>query len=85
MALIAQPSNFTMDNITQSLASSIGQMEQQLTAELTEISENPYPSEQDLIIFEANLDTWSIISGLETSIIKSYTETEKNIVTNIGS
>lgn len=85
MAFFAAPSNFTFETVTNTLGNSIGQMEQQMYAQLSELENNPNPSEQDMVIFQTNMQLWSNLINMESSIIKVYGDTMKQIVTNMGS
>ena len=85
MAFYSPPSNFTFESITDTLGSSIGQMEQQMYSQMSELENNPNPSEQDLVIFQTNMQLWSNLINMESSIIKVYGDTMKTIVTNMGS
>ncbi len=85
MAFYAPPSSFTFETVTDTLGNSIGQIEQQLYAQLSELENNPNPSEQDIVVFQANMQLWSNLINMESSIIKVYGDTMKQVVTNMGS
>ncbi|MBP9742970.1 MAG: hypothetical protein KBD37_06405 [Burkholderiales bacterium] len=85
MAFYAPPSNFSFETVTNTFGNSIGGMEQQMYSQLSDLENNPNPSEQDLEIFQANMSLWSNLINMESSIIKVYGDTMKNVVTNMGS
>ncbi len=85
MAFYAPPSNFTFESITDTVGNSIGQIEEQMYAQMAELENNPNPSEQDMIIFQTNMQLWSNLINMESSIIKVYGDTMKTVVTNMGS
>ncbi|MDQ5921066.1 MAG: Type secretion needle MxiH, YscF, SsaG, EprI, PscF, EscF [Pseudomonadota bacterium] len=85
MAFYAPPSNFTFETVTNTMGNSIGGMEEQMYSQLADLENNPNPSEQDLEVFQANMQIWSNLINMESSIIKVYGDTMKNVVTNMGS
>jgi hypothetical protein len=52
---------------------------------LDSLQNNPNPSQQDLIIFQANMQLWSNMISMESSITKVYGDTMKQVVNNMGS
>jgi type III secretion apparatus needle protein len=85
MALFNPNSNFTLASITNQLGGALAQQEQQLNMQLTELQNSPNPSQQDLVVFQANLQLWTNLLQLESSIIKIYGDTMKQVVNNAGS
>ncbi|MFN8770729.1 MAG: EscF/YscF/HrpA family type III secretion system needle major subunit [Neisseriaceae bacterium] len=79
-----QSSNFTLQDVTIQIGNALQQQEQDLTLQLQQLQSQPNASEQQLAIFQANLTTWSSLLNMESSIIKTYGDTMKQIVTNMG-
>jgi hypothetical protein len=79
-----QSSNFTLQDVKIQIGNALQQQEQDLTLQLQQLQSQPNASEQQLAIFQANLTTWSSLLNMESSIIKTYGDTMKQIVTNMG-
>lgn len=85
MATYAMYSAFTMETVGQACGDGIAQLEQSLSASLTQIQNNPNPSMSQLATFQANLQLWSGMIQMESSIVKNYGDTMKQVVSNMGS
>jgi hypothetical protein len=85
MSLFNPYSTFTLDSITNNLGGAIAQQENVLNEQLQQLQNDPNPSLQAMTIFQARLQMWANQLQLESSIIKIYGDTMKQIVTNAGS
>ncbi|MCE2705582.1 MAG: EscF/YscF/HrpA family type III secretion system needle major subunit [Proteobacteria bacterium] len=85
MALVSQTSMFNLDTVTSQMGSAVQSQEGQMAVTLNSLQNNPNPSQQDLIIFQANMQLWSNMISMESSITKVYGDTMKQVVNNMGS
>lgn len=85
MSLPMFASNFTLDSVTTQLGNALQPEEMNLNAELQQLQSNPNPSQQDLVIFQATMQIWTNLIQMESSIVKVYGDTMKQVVTNMGS
>ena len=85
MALVSQTSMFNLDTLTSQMGSAVQSQEGQMAVTLDSLQNNPNPSQQDLIIFQANMQLWSNMISMESSITKVYGDTMKQVVNNMGS
>jgi hypothetical protein len=85
MALVSQTSMFNLDTVTSQMGSAVQSQEGQMAVTLDSLQNNPNPSQQDLIIFQANMQLWSNMISMESSITKVYGDTMKQVVNNMGS
>ena len=84
MSFYVPYSMFNLENVTNVLGSGVSQIEQQMEQQLSQLNSNPNPSPQALASFQAILQIWSSMINMESSIIKTYGDTMKQVVTNMG-
>jgi type III secretion apparatus needle protein len=85
MPLFTPNSNFTLGNITSMLGNALFGQEQAMYAQLAQLQSNPNPSQQQLVVFQANMQIWAAMIELESSIVKTFGDAMKQVVTNMGS
>lgn len=81
----ANQSAFTLNNVVNDMSSSTNQLEGQMNGMLEQIQNNPNPSQGQLLQFQAVLQIWTSLINMESSIIKVYGDTMKQVVSNMGS
>lgn len=84
MPFFTPASNCTLTEITNSMGGAINQQESQITSTLSQIQNNPDVSPSQLVVFQANLQLWSNLIQMESSIVKVYGDTMKQVVNNMG-
>lgn len=86
MAVMVPFSSFDLVNVVGSMNGGISQQENTLNGQLQQISQNPAAvSPAQLAVFQANLQVWATVVQMESSIIKTYGDVSKQIVSNMGS
>lgn len=80
-----QAASFNLNDVVTAIGPALSQQEQQLNMQLNQLQSNPSPDPASLAIFQANLSTWTNLVQMESSIVKDYGDTTKQVVTNIGS
>jgi type III secretion apparatus needle protein len=83
--LFTTPTSFTLDNINTYMGAGLQQLDQQLTQAMQQIANNPSPSPKDLAIFQAQMQMYTNLIQMESSIFKVYGDTTRQIVTNMSS
>lgn len=74
-----------LDEIQNTVGNGASQLETQLNETMEQISANPSPSAAQLTEFQANLQLWSNMIQLESSIYKVFNDSIKQVVTNSAS
>lgn len=75
----------TMDEITTPISNGVGQLESQINSALNQVATNPSPSPQNLAILQANIQLWTGMITMESSLIKQVGDTMKSVAQNMGS
>ncbi|MFN7095788.1 MAG: EscF/YscF/HrpA family type III secretion system needle major subunit [Burkholderiales bacterium] len=83
--LFTTPTSFTLDNINTYMGAGLQQLDQQLTQAMQQIANNPSPSPKDLAIFQAQMQMYTNLIQMESSIFKVYGDTTRQVVTNMSS
>lgn len=81
----AFPSQFNLNNVTNMIGGGLSGVENSMMQMLQQIQSEPNPSMTDLLAFQMNLQVYSSMIQLDSSIIKIYGDTMKQIVVNTGS
>lgn len=79
------PTSFTLDNISTYMGAGLQQLDQQLTQAMQQLSNNPSPNPKDLAIFQAQMQMYTNMIQMESSIFKMYGDTTRQVVTNMSS
>ncbi len=74
-----------MNSVNQEMGSGIQQLESQLAQQMNEIGQTTNPSESQLAVFQGNVQLWTNLINMESSIFKVVGDTMKTIVTNMSS
>lgn len=72
-------------NINDSIGSGINQLDSQISQALGDLASNPNPSPAQLVQLQYQVQLWSNLIQMESSINKVFGDTEKQVVTNMGS
>lgn len=85
MSIPMSNSQLSFTDVTQTMGGAISIQENQIMQTLQTIQNNPDIPTAQLAVFQANLQLWSNMIQMESSIIKVYGDTMKQVVTNMGS
>lgn len=79
------PTQFTLDNINTYMGAGLQQLDQQLTQAMQQIANNPSPNPKDLAVFQAQVQMYTNLIQMESSIFKRYGDVMQQVVTNMAS
>ena len=86
MAIMNGQGVLTFTSLTGSMSNAISQQESQLQTTLQQIqADGSNVSQGTLVAFQARLQLWSSLIQMESSIVKVYGDTMKQVVSNMGS
>jgi type III secretion protein F len=86
MSIMGGNGILTFTGITQTMSNAISQQEAQLQTTLQQIqSDGSNLSQSQLVAFQARLQLWSSLIQMESSVVKVYGDTMKQVVSNMGS
>ena len=77
-------SEMTMDMVQDALNPAADVVSAQLQTQMTALESNPDPSPTDLAIFQANMQIYTSIMEMNSSVTESMGSMMKQIATNIG-
>ena len=77
-------SGMTMDLVQNALQPAADSVSAQMEQMMSEIQNNPDPSPTDMAIFQANMQVYTSIIEMNSSITESLGSMMKQVATNIG-
>lgn len=79
-----QTGGINIQDLKGPIENSINTLESQLMDVLNTLNSNPTPSQKDLLSIQTMLQLWTASIQMESSIVKVYGDTMKQLVNNMG-
>ena len=84
IAEISIESNFSLDNTLSSGLGSLNMIEQSMNSFIVELENNPAVSPAETLVMQAQIQTWATMIDMYSSIVKTYSETAKQVTNNMA-